>query len=322
MKRRTFLSLLPSTAGIGLSSCRHKADPNVVRFGHFPNVTHVQGLVAHQLSRRGEGWFEKRLGVKIEWFTYNAGPSATEAIFSGALDVTYIGPSPVLNAYAKSNGEEMRVIAGAAKGGNSLVIHADSSISKPEDFHGKKIATPQLGNTQDVQTRAWLAQNGIKTTLTGGEANVLPTENANQFALFQGRQIDAVWTVEPWVTRLELDGGGKIFLEDKETSVTLLVASAAMVNERAGLTKKLLGAHKELTKWIQEHPAESRELVKAELTALMKTAPRDELLERALGRVILTDDISRDSLQRMVANAKSAGFLKGIPDLSRLLPTL
>lgn len=322
MKRRTFLSLLPATTCIGISSCRHKSDPNVVRFGHFPNVTHVQGLVAHQLSRRGEGWFEKRLGVKIEWFTYNAGPSATEAIFSGSLDVTYIGPSPVLNAYAKSAGDEMRVLAGAAIGGNSLVVRADAGINQPEDFRGKKIATPQLGNTQDVQARAWLAEHGIKVTLTGGDAMVLPTENANQLALFQSKQIDAVWTVEPWVTRLEMDAGGKIFFEDKGTSVTLLAASAALVNDRKDLAQKLVAAHRELTKWIQEHPVETKALVKAELTALMKTAPKDEMLDRALSRVVVTDAISRESLDRMVANAKSAGFLKGIPDLSRLLPSL
>ncbi len=322
MNRRKFISLFPTVTVLGVAGCRPQADPNVLRFGHFPNVTHVQGLVAHQLSRRGEGWFEKRLGMKIEWFTYHAGPSATEAIFSGSLDVTYIGPSPVLNAYARSGGDEMRVLAGAANGGNSLVVRADSGIIKPEDFRGKKIATPQLGNTQDVQARAWLAKQGIKVTLAGGDATVLPTENANQFALFQSKQLDAVWTVEPWVTRLELDAGGKIFLEDRETNVTLLAASAALVNDRKELAEKLVAAHRELTKWIQEHPAETKELVKAELTALMKSAPKDEQLERALSRVVVTDLISRDSLDRMVANAKSAGFLKGIPDLARLLPAL
>lgn len=322
MNRRKFISLIPSAAVLGVAGCRPKADPNILRLGHFPNVTHVQGLVAHQLSRRGEGWFEKRLGVKIEWFTYNAGPSATEAIFSGSLDVTYIGPSPVLNAYSKSGGDEMRVLAGAANGGNSLVVRADSGINQPEDFRGKKIATPQLGNTQDVQARAWLAGHGIKVTLTGGDAMVLPTENASQLDLFLNKQLDAVWTVEPWVTRLEMDAGGKIFFEDKETNVTLLAASAALVNDRKELAEKIVVAHRELTKWIQEHPAETKALVKAELTALMKTAPKDEHLERALSRVVVTDVISRESLDRMVANAKSAGFLKGIPDLAKLLPAL
>ena len=149
-------------------------EKTTVPFGHFPNVTHAQGVIAHALSRQGNGWFEKRLGpnVAIQWFTYNAGPSAMEAIFAGSLDVTYVGPSPALNAYLKSNGEEIRVISGAANAGAALVVKADSPIKTPADFRGKKIATPQLGNTQDVSCRAWLKANGFKITLTGGDVLV------------------------------------------------------------------------------------------------------------------------------------------------------
>jgi NitT/TauT family transport system substrate-binding protein len=321
MNRRQFI--ITPALGLGsLASCRKKPDANVIRFGHFPNVTHVQGLVAHALSRQGKGWFEERLGTKVEWFTYNAGPSATEAIFAGALDVTYIGPSPVLNAYAKSKGTEMRVLAGAANGGNSLVVRADAGIHSPADFRGKKIASPQLGNTQDVQLRAWLLENGINVTLTGGDASILPTQNADQLALFENKDLDAAWTAEPWVTRLELESGGKIFLEDKETNVALLAASAAFVKDRAELAKKLAAAHHELTRWIQEHPAEARALVKNELTEEMKAAPKDEVLEKALSRVVVTSEISRPSLERMVASAQKVGFLKDIPDLGNLLPKL
>src|SRR5438128_10689018 len=134
-----------------------------IRFGHFPNITHAQGVIAHALSRQGKGWFEKRLGpnVEIQWFTYNAGPSAMEAIFAGSLDVTYVGPSPALNAYFKSNGEEVRVISGAANAGAALVVKANSPIKTAADFGGKKIATPQLGNTQDISCRAWLKTHGF-----------------------------------------------------------------------------------------------------------------------------------------------------------------
>lgn len=321
MKRRHFISLT-SLSLAGLPACRPKADANVIRFGHFPNVTHVQGLVAHALSRQGKGWFEERLGVKIEWFTYNAGPSATEAIFAGALDVIYIGPSPVLNAYAKSKGTEMRVLASGANGGNALVVRSDAGINTPADFRGKKIASPQLGNTQDVQLRAWLLENGINVTLTGGDASILPTQNADQLALFAKKELDAAWTAEPWVTRLELEAGGKIFLQDKDTNVTLLASSAAFVKNTPELAKKLTAAHNELTKWIQEHPAEARALVKTELTEEMKSAPKDEVLEKALSRVVVTDQISRSSLERMVASAQQVGFLKDIPDLGNLLPKL
>src|SRR4026208_1564200 len=161
-------------------------DKVVIRFGHFPNITHAQGVIAHALSRQGKGWFEERLGpnVQIQWFTYNAGPSAMEAIFAKSLDVTYVGPSPALNAYFKSNGEEIRVISGAANGGAALLVKADSPIKAPADFRGKKIATPQLGNTQDISCRAWLKANGFKTTVTGGDVLVIPPGTPDQAPLF------------------------------------------------------------------------------------------------------------------------------------------
>src|ERR1041384_3118546 len=178
------------TAIIGLFLLSHFAgaqEKNTVRFGHFPNITHAQGVIAHALSRQGNGWFEKRLGpnVAIQWFTYNAGPSAMEAIFAGSLDVTYVGPSPALNAYFKSNGEEIRVISGAANAGAAMVVQSASPIKAAADFRGKKIATPQLGNTQDVSCRAWLKAHGLKITLTGGDVQVIPTANPDQLGLFQ-----------------------------------------------------------------------------------------------------------------------------------------
>lgn len=323
MNRRDFLQLSTLSAA-GLAACSKKnLDPKApLRFGHFPNITHVQGLVAHQLSRQGKGWLEPRLGVPVEWFVYNAGPSATEAIFARALDVTYIGPSPVLNAYGKSKGTELRILSGAANGGSALVVRPAANINTPADFKGKKIATPQLGNTQDIQLRAWLSDNGIKVTQTGGDAIVLPTQNPDQLALFIKGEIDAVWTVEPWVSRLELEAGGKIFVEDKGTFATLLASSAAFVTERPELAKKLVAAHSELTDWIKQHPAEARELIKAELKELTTKAPGDPLLDRSLPRVVLSTDISRPALDEMVKSAQKAGFLGEFPSLDALLPKL
>lgn len=342
MKRRNFIVLSGATLG-SFAACNKPADTTtttrttaadgtvttvttaakpVIRFGHFPNVTHLQGLVAHNMSRAGKGWYEERLGAEIQWFTYNAGPSATEAIFAGALDVTYIGPSPLLNGYDKSKGKEMRVLAGGANGGSSLVVRPDSGIEKPEDFRGKKIASPQLGNTQDILLRAFLVANGIKVTTTGGDATVLPTQNADQLALFESKQIDAVWTAEPWVTRLVQKAGGKIFLEDKDTNVTLLAASAAFVKDKKELAVKLVQAHKELTQWIKDHPAEARAHIKAELTELTKAAPEDAMLEQALSRVVITESISKESMEKMVKAAQSVGFLKNIPDIGNMFPQL
>lgn len=323
MKRRHFLSLTALTAA-GLPSCNPKAPAAnaPVRFGHFPNITHVQALVAHQLSRLNKGWFEPRLGVPVEWFTYNAGPSATEAIFGGALDVTYIGPSPVLNAYAKSKGGEIRILAGAANGGSSILTRPAANIKTIADLRGKKIATPQLGNTQDVQLRALLAENGFAITQTGGDATILPTQNADLLNLFQQGSLDAAWAPEPFATLLELEGGALNLLEDRETNVTMLVSSAAFIKNRLELAKKVAAAHRELTEWIKANPAEARQLLVAELKALTTKEPKAAVVEKALSRTVLTNDVSRPSLEKMVAGAKTAGFIKDFPALEPLLSQL
>lgn len=323
MNRRHFLSLTAFTAA-GLPSCSPKpvAANAPVRFGHFPNITHVQALVAHQLSRLNKGWYEQRLGVPVEWFTYNAGPSATEAIFGGALDVTYIGPSPVLNAYAKSKGEEIRILAGAANGGSSILTRPGANIKSIADLRGKKIATPQLGNTQDVQLRALLAENGFNITQTGGDATVLPTQNADLLSLFQQGGLDAAWAPEPFATILELEGGALNLLEDRDTNVTMLVSSAAFIKTRPELAKKVAAAHRELTDWIKANPAEARQLLVAELKALTTKEPKAAVVEKALSRTVLTNDVSRPSLEKMVAGAKTAGFIKDFPALDPLLSQL
>ena len=214
---------------------------DTIRVGHFPNITHVQGLVAQHLSRTGHGWFEERLGtdVKIEWYIYNAGPSAMEAILADSIDLTYVGPSPTLNAYAKSNGEEVRIIAGAAAGGAALVVQPDSGLQQPADFRGKTIATPQLGNTQDIACRAWLANGGLKITQTGGDAFLVPTPNPDQLTLFQQKKIDAVWTVEPWVSRLEREAGGKVLVEQSRESITSPGVECEVYQDQAGASQKV-----------------------------------------------------------------------------------
>src|SRR5438132_7210359 len=190
MKRIFSLSFVALGCAASFASAQEKM---TVRFGHFPNITHAQGVIAHALSRQHKGWFEQRLGpnVEIEWFTYNAGPSAMEAIFAGSLDLTYVGQGPALNAHFKSNGGEVRVISGAANAGAALVVKADSPMKAPADFRGKKIATPQLGNTQDISCRAWLKAQNFKVTLTGGDVTVIPTANPDQLGLFHSGGIDA-----------------------------------------------------------------------------------------------------------------------------------
>src|SRR5437899_12580955 len=148
-----------------------------IRVGAFPNITHAQAMVG-----KANGWFDKAMGpnVKVQWTSFNAGPSAIEALFAGAIDMTYVCPNPAINGYVRSQGEALRVVAGTASGGASLIVRSDSGIHKPEDFHGKKIATPHLGNTQDVALRAWLKAHGMKSQDKGGDVQVVPLANPDQ----------------------------------------------------------------------------------------------------------------------------------------------
>ena len=292
-----------------------------VRVGHFPNITHVQALVARTFERQGRNWLGERLGpgVKIEWYTYNAGPSAMEAIFANSLDLTYVGPNPALNAYARSRGAEVRVIGGAVNGGSALVVQGDSPLSKPTDFKGKRIATPQFGNTQDVAARAWLVAGGLRVTQTGGDAHVVPTSNPDQLSLFQSKQLDAVWTVEPWVSRLESEAGGKVLVEEKDAITTILVSSAGFLEKNRDLAKRFVAAHRELTDWIQKNPDEAQRMAREELQASFRLDMSPELVARAWSRMVITPDTSREAFQSFVTSAQKVGFLRDTPDLSRLI---
>jgi NitT/TauT family transport system substrate-binding protein len=317
------LSRLPVFAFL-LAACGDRPPApgtRVLRVGHFPNVTHAQGLIAHALTREQKGWFEERLGpgVEIEWFTYNAGPSAMEAILSGAIDLTYVGPSPALNAHVRSRGQEIRVIAGATQGGSALVVQGDGRIRRPEDFRGKRVATPQLGNSQDVACRAWLSGHGFHVTQTGGDVHVLPTQNPDQLALFQRGQLDAVWTVEPWVSRLEMEAGGKSFLEEPDALTTVLVASARFLREQPELARGFARAHAELTEWIRAHPDEAKERVRAELATETTREVKKELLDRCWPRMRWTSAVSLSAFESFVESAQASGFLKDAGDLSHLV---
>ena len=322
MKLRKIAALIGAT--ILCASSTNAADKVTIRFGHFPNVTHAQGVIAHALSRAGKGWFEQRLGpnVEIQWFTYNAGPSAMEAVFAGSLDVTYVGQGPAITAHLKSNGEEIRVISGAANGGAALVVKPGGGIKTPADFRHKKVATPQMGNTQDISCRAWLKAQGFKVTQTGGDVLVVPTANPDQMGLFQSGAVDAVWTVEPWVTRLEKDANAKVFLEDKDVITTWLVSSVKFLKEHRDLAQKIAAANKELTQWIKSHPSEAQNLLVSELKAETKTDVSADTVTRSLQRIQLTNEVSPALVNKAVQDGKNTGFLKGSTDTSKLMEML
>jgi NitT/TauT family transport system substrate-binding protein len=273
------------------------------------------------MSRNGKGWFEQRLGpdVKMEWYLYNAGPSAMEAIFAKSIDLTFVGPNPAINAYFRSAGQEGLIVAGSVNGGSALVVQGDADLKTPADFRGKKIATPQFGNTQDVATRAWLKSGGLNITQTGGDAQVIPTANPDQLLLLSQKRIDAVWSVEPWVSRLVREAGGKVLIDDRDAITTVLVARSDVLATRRTLVAKFVDANSELTEWIKAHPNDAQRMAREELEAETHTKIAPELVSSAWQRIVLTNDVSLDALKQLIATAQSVGFLRNPPDLNRLV---
>jgi len=310
-------------------------DQTVLRVGYFPNVTHAQGVIGSTLTREDKGWFEQRLGegVKVEWTFYNAGPSAMEALVTGAIDMTYVGPNPALNLYFRSRGGEVRVVAGAASGGAALLVHPAANIGAPADFRGKTIATPQFGNTQDIAARVWLKKQGFRITQSGGDVSVVPTANPDQLTLFSQGKLDAVWTVEPWVSRIEREAGGRVFLEQGDAVTTVLVASVPALKHKRPLVEKFLQGHRELTAWINANPAEARALLQrgigeavlgkrgADKAELQKRIPI-ELIQDAWKRLRFTAEAKRQPFEELVAQARDLKFIRDkTTTLDRLFET-
>jgi NitT/TauT family transport system substrate-binding protein len=314
------LRFLVTTLLAAIFAALPAAAQQIVRVGAFPNITHAQAMIG-----KGNGAFEKALGpnVKINWKTFNAGPAAVEALFAGAIDMTYIGPNPAITAYVRSGGEAVRVVAGAASGGAALVVRNDGGINKPEDFRGKKVASPQMGNTQDVALRAWLKAHGMKSTDKGGEVQVIPLANPDQLTLFLKKQLDAAWAPEPWATRLIREGNGRLFLDERDLwpkgqFVTAhLIVRTKFLQEHPDLVKNWLRAHVELTDWINGHLPEAKQALNAQIQKETGKALPPAVLDEAFGRLQVTYDPLHTALLTAAKSAFDAGFLgRQMPDLN------
>jgi NitT/TauT family transport system substrate-binding protein len=282
-----------------------------VRLGSFPNLTHATALVAIE-----RGLFAQELGagVRLSTPTFNAGPAAIEALFSGALDATYIGPGPAINAFVKSKGQAVRVVAGAASGGAFLVV--DPAIASAADLRGKRVASPQLGNTQDVALRAWLVGQGLRVELQGkSDVEILPQENAQTLDAFKGRRIAGAWVPEPWASRLVLEGGGKVLVDERDLwpgracVTTHLLVRSEFLKEHPERVTALLRAHVEAGEWLASHPDEARALVNGSIAKITGRRLDDTLLAAAWRNLAFTNDPLAASLKRSAQDAERAGLL-------------
>ncbi|NTV64292.1 MAG: ABC transporter substrate-binding protein [Oscillochloris sp.] len=293
-----------------------------VRLAYFPNLTHAVALVG-----TAKGTFQEALGpdVTLDLKTFNAGPALIEALFAGEIDIGYIGPNPAINGYVKSNGEALRIIAGATSGGAAFVVRAEANIKGPEDLAGKKFATPQLGNTQDVALRYYLQDHGLKTADEGGDVTIVPTQNPDILTLFQKGEIDGAWVPEPWATRLILEAKGQVLVDERDQwpngqfVTTHVIVNTTFLNERPDLVEAFLRAHVATVAYINTNPAEARQLVNQEIERITGKPLGQEILDKAFTTLAITYDPVASSLFVSADHAFALGFLgEAKPDLSEI----
>src|SRR5438477_7142864 len=242
-----------------------------LRLAYFPNLTHAPAVAG---VARGD--FQRSLGrsAQIDAKVFNAGPEEMEALLAGEVDLGYVGPSPALNTYVRSGGRALRILAGACSGGASLVARAGSSVSSIRDLDGERVADPQLGGTQDVSLRHFLAANGLQPREKGGSVQILPVKNPDVLALFLSKQIDAAWVPEPWATRLVHEARARRVLDERdlwplrEFATTVLVARAGFLQDHPREVQAVLRAHLATIDWLRAHPADGRAAVNGELKRL------------------------------------------------------
>jgi NitT/TauT family transport system substrate-binding protein len=320
-RRLAALVAVALTGALAATGCSTKpsasADPKgTLRLGYFANVTHATPLVAVE-----RGTLASHLGAtKLETQVFNAGPAAVEALFAGAIDATYIGPNPAINAYAKSKGKAIRIVAGATSGGAQLVVRPD--VTSVADLAGKTLATPQLGNTQDVALRAYLKEHDVK-------AEIAPGENATTLQLFKDKKIDGAWLPEPWASRLVIEAGAKVLVDERDLwpggqfVTTHLVVATKYLEQHPDVVKHLLEAHVETTAWINANLSAAKAVVNTALEKLTQKALPAAVIDRAFANLTVTDDPVPTSLATSQAHAVAADLvdpydLHGIYDL-RLL---
>ncbi|WP_458111709.1 ABC transporter substrate-binding protein [Arthrobacter sp. R1-13] len=307
------------------------SDAQELKLGYFGNITHAPALVGVS-----EGIIAKELGsTRLSTESFNAGPAAIEALNAGAIDATYIGPNPAINSFVKSQGESVSIIAGAAAGGAQLVVR--EGINSPADLRGKTLASPQLGGTQDVALRSWLAKQGFKTNTDGsGDVAINPTENGQTLKLFQDGKLDGAWLPEPWASRLVLQAGAKVLVDEKdlwdgsltgkpgEFPTTILIVNKQFAASHPQTVKALLRGHAQSVAWLNDAPAaEKASVLNAALKEDAGAELKPDVLERSLQNIVFTVDPLAGTYKKLLQDGVEAGTTKqadlnGIFDLTAL----
>jgi len=314
-------ALAAGTAGAQSTgtTAQKSSAPVTVRLGYFPNVTHAPALVGVD-----QGLFQKALGNNtLETKTFNAGPEEVTALLAGALDIGYIGPNPSVNAYAQSNGEAVRVVSGAASGGAHLVVKPE--IAKAKDLVDKKVASPQLGGTQDVALRTWLKEQGLKTDPQGGgDVSIVPQDNSLTLDAFKQNQIAGAWVPEPWATRLVTEGGGKILVDEKTLwpdgrfVTTNIIVRTQFLDDHPDVVKQVLEGNLDAIDSIKTNRAAAETSVATQIQKITGKPIAPNLVTASFDNILFTPDPLPQTLQQSAKNAVSVGLLQAPKNLFKI----
>ena len=285
---------------------------NKIRVAYFPNIGHAIPIVGIE-----RGVFQQSLpqNIQIETRLFDSGPQVVESIFADSIDIAYVGPGPAINAFLKSEGHDVKILSGAASGGASFVVHPDSRIDSVDDFDGKRIAAPQIGNTQDVSLRNYLSENGLTPAEKGGSVVVLNMPNPDIYTLFTKGEIDAAWVPEPWASILVLELDGKrLFTEeelwdDKKFASVVLIGRETYVKENPEIVQKWLESHREIAEWISENPVETRIIFSQFMKYTMGRSLSDSVIDESLNHLQITSDPIMPSIVTFAKRADDLGYL-------------
>ena len=307
-----------ATSPSGSGSSGSASAPVTLRLGFLANITHASALIGVE-----KGFFTSALGKagKLSTTVYNSGTQETTAILAGQIDAAYVGPNPAINAWQKSGGTAIKIVSGAATGGASVVVKP--GITSAAQLKGKSVATPSLGNTQDVAVRYWLKQNGITTTTTGGgEVSVKPVApNSNAVLEFKSGQVAGGSEPSPYDVQMVKDGGKVLFSEPGVT--TNLMVTQTFLKAHPAIVSDLLKGQIKADDYIAKDPTAAEQAANAELTALTGKGIKSSILPAAFKEITFTNDPDASSLSADAQEAESAGLLKpvnlgGIYDLGPL----
>jgi NitT/TauT family transport system substrate-binding protein len=318
MKTRSIISasiagiILLSVIGIALNS-GNLSNENKIRIAYFPNIGHAIPIVGME-----KGFFEASIGnmTQIETRVFDSGPQAIESLFANSIDLAYVGPGPAINGFLNSENHNVKILAGAASGGASFIVHPSSVMEFSEtDFAGKKIAAPQIGNTQDVSLRHYLSEHGLTTAEKGGSVIVYNIPNPDIYTLFVKGDIDGAWVAEPWATILETElNGTRLFHEEElwpnqEFASVLLIGNADFVEKNPELITNLLDSHRDTATWINQNPVETRIIFNNFMTSHLGQSLSDDVVDIALSNLVITDDPLPDSVHSFAEKADTLGYL-------------